>query len=150
MRADGCWSEVCVLNIGERGVGLQASASPVRGTYVEICRGAHVLIGCVAWSNGRRFGVRTQDQIAIEEIIAEPHLSTAKGDGAPRGRPAFERRAAPRPMAERGERSRHAGRALEFTFVAILGVSAAFVAFETVHQAFAKPMSTVTATLKPR
>lgn len=150
MRAGGCWSEVCILNIGERGVGLQAANAPVRGTFVEIRRGSHILIGCVSWSNGRRFGVRTQDQVAIEEVTAEPNMSAAKGDRESGGQPTLERRTAPRPIAERGERSRLTGRAVEFTFVAFLALSAAFVAFETVHQAIAKPMSSVTAALEKR
>lgn len=147
MRAHGVWSEVCILNVGERGLGLQSACPPVRGTYVEICRGPHVMIGCVAWSSARRFGLRTQDCIAVEAVISEPDHSGGNRRTDNDLPLPFERRAAPRTLSARAERNRNVGRALEFTFVATLGVSAAIFGFSTVQQSIAKPMSSLAVAL---
>ena len=70
MLAGAAWSDVCIVNLSSRGAGLQCACPPVRGTYVEIRRGSHVLVGQVMWSAGHRFGVRTQDRLAVNAIIA--------------------------------------------------------------------------------
>ncbi|MDQ3245683.1 MAG: hypothetical protein M3Q52_02090 [Pseudomonadota bacterium] len=147
LRVGANWFDACVLNISDRGLGMQASSPPPRGIYVEVRRGPHVMIGCVAWSNGHRFGLRTQDMLAIDAIVREPDSSELAGGPAPGLPPALERRAAPRPPAERAERNRELGRALEFTFIGALAVSAAFIAFETVSQALARPMASVSKAL---
>lgn len=146
MRLGASWGQVCILNISERGLGMQAAAPPVRGTYVEVRRGHHALIGCVTWAKGHRFGVRTQDCIAIDTIIGEPDLSQLPANEEAAAAP-FERRAAPRPASERAERNRYLGRGLEFSFLVLLGISAAALAFETVHEALAAPISNVSAAL---
>lgn len=147
MRVGASWFDACVLNISERGLGIQMASPPPRGSYVEVRRGPHVMIGCVAWSSGHRLGLRTQDVLAIEAIIRVPDSSELPGGPAPGPPPALERRAAPRPPAERAERNRELGRALEFAFIGALAISAAFIAFETVSQTLSQPMASVSKAL---
>lgn len=147
MRVGASWAQVCILNVSERGIGMQAAAPPVRGTYVEVRRGHQVMIGRVAWTRGHRFGMRAQDRIVVDAIIREPDLSGLQAEGQAVSAPAFERRAPRRPVSERAERNRYLGRGLEFTFVVLLGISAGALAFETVHQALAAPISSVAAAL---
>lgn len=147
MRVAASWTQVCILNISERGIGMQAAAPPVRGTYVEVRRGHQVIIGRVAWARGHRFGVRAQDRIAVDAIICEPDLSGLQAQGQAASAPEFERRAAPRPAREWAERNRYLGRGLEFSFVVLLGISAGALAFQTVQQALAAPIASVTGAL---
>ena len=51
MRSGASWHDVCVLNVSLHGVGIQTAEAPARGTYVEIRRGPHVIVGA---SPGRR------------------------------------------------------------------------------------------------
>ena len=145
MRVGPGWVDACILNLSSRGLGMQAAAPPVRGTYVEISRGRHVLVGCVAWSKGHRFGLRTQDCVAIDAIIREPELAFEASVAAPRS---LDYRAAQRTVRDLGERSRQSSRTIQFSFVAMIGVSAGFIAFESVHQVLAGPLTAVSVSLR--
>lgn len=147
IRIGARWAQVCILNISEHGIGMQAAAPPARGTYVEVRRGHQVMIGCVTWAKGHRFGIRTQDRNAVDAILREPELSQLEAPGGAPTAAAFERRSTRRRVAESAERSRYLGRGLEFTFVTLLGISVAWVAFESVHQALAAPVRSVSAAL---
>lgn len=145
MRSVAGWSDVCILNLSLHGAGMQCASPPGRGTYVEIRRGGHVIIARVAWSNGHRFGVRSQEAIAIEAVIAEPRA----GDPAA-ARPAaqpFERRARPRAQP-RHDASRQVGRAAEFACIALFGAGAAIALYGIVEEALARPAMAITAAMK--
>ena len=106
------WTEVCIVNITSRGLGLQAANPPRRGEYVEIRRGAHVIIGRVAWSGAHRFGIAAQGMMPVYSIINEPDRQVLDPEKV-------ERRAAPRLPAQKIE-SRIRVRLFEFLFVAAL------------------------------
>ena len=146
MRSGSRWADICILNISERGLGMQCAVPPARGTYAEVRRGSHVIIGRVTWSKGHRFGISTQDALAVEAIVREPDNSNAAPAKPAPGRPA-DRWAAPRTRLDRHERSRNASRVMEFGFVIALGVSAAAVAFQSVELAFAEPLGRVTGSI---
>jgi len=55
------WRDAVIVNVSSRGVGLSAGSPPDPGSYVEIRRGAYLIVARVIWVNGVRFGVRTQD-----------------------------------------------------------------------------------------
>ena len=48
----------------------QCDEAPPRGTYVEIRRQNHSMIGKVMWSNGCEFGVMLSDAIDVEGLVA--------------------------------------------------------------------------------
>ena len=133
------WSEVCIVNITSRGLGLQAASPPGRGEYVEIRRGTHVIIGRVAWSCGRRFGISAQGTLPVYSIINEPDkevLDPAK----------VERRVWPRPPVPKVE-SRIRARWFEFLCVAGIGVGLAAAVGGSVQAAIAQPMAQITTAL---
>lgn len=150
MRVGASWVDVCILNISPRGLGMQCAVAPTRGSYVEVRRGAHVMIGCVAWSNGHRFGLRTQDLLVIDTIIREPDKSASNDPGPPAAARPIERRARPRTTQDRHDGSRTIGRALEFACVAVFGISAALVVFQSVAQALGQPLAQVSSALESR
>lgn len=144
MRSSASWQDVCILNLSKRGLGIQAPQVPPAGSYVEICRGYHVIIGRVMWAKGHRAGLRAQDPIWIQGLLSDPSVATER---QPAAAEAFiERRRVPR-TAQKHAESRFAGRAMEFTFVALAAVGMGAIAFGIVEQAFAEPMAQISSVL---
>lgn len=139
MRCGARWSDVCIVNIASRGIGLQAAEPPERGEYLEIRRGRHVIVGRVVWSKGHRFGVKAQATLPVYSIANEPDCDVPAS-------PDEERRQVAR-VAPKHETSRRRGRLLEFAFVAAAGLSFAVSAVAVVQEAFASPLSIVSTAL---
>lgn len=144
MCAGAAWQDVRILNMSSRGMMLRASASPVAGSYVEVRRAHHVIVARVVWSSKHQFGVRTQDSLSVEAVVAGAVAPASTPGDVQTGK--FERRAVPRRPSIYDD-SRVVARHLELTLVAVLGCSAAFGAYATVQDAFAKPMALVSAGL---
>jgi hypothetical protein len=141
MRCGAHWRDARMLNLSSRGVGLSAGAPPEPGTYVEIRRGAHVIVARVMWTAGLRFGVRTQDPVQVEALIREPDASDAPAPApAPSGQP-LERRRAARSISRQHERSRALARMLESMFLGFLAIAAALLVFDLVKQSFQRPLA---------
>lgn len=142
MRAASAWSDACILNISPQGLLLQVSAPPPRGTYIEIHRGRHIIVARVAWAKNHRLGVRTQDRLAIGDIInqpdcpAEPPLASAA-----RGFP--ERRSIRRPPELTHEHNRWRSQAIQFFVIVAFGASTATMAFQAIGKAFAGAVTDV-------
>lgn len=147
MRCGGAWSDVAILNLSSHGAGLQCADPPPRGSYVELRRGAHIIIAKVAWSDGRRLGVRSQDPLAIDAIIAEPSADAPAATAAS-ARP-LERRAVPR-TNPRHERSRTRGRWAEFAALALFGAAAGISLYGAVADALARPLRAATLAMDSR
>lgn len=141
MRAGASWSDACILNLSSRGMLLRAENSPSRGSYLEIRRGSYVIVARVVWSNSGRIGVRTQDVVPADELISDPDRAPAKFGSS--GNVLAERRAAPRPSADRHEASRSQGRAMEYCLFLFLGGAAAITALGAVEQLLAEPLAVV-------
>lgn len=149
MRLGVRWCDVSIRNISSRGLLVQAEAAPERGSYVEIRRGAHVIVARVAWSQGLQFGVQTQERLDVASIMAEPDLSKVNYKAALVANPAYERRSASRPAdtAQAAERSRLRARAWEWASICLAGAIAASFAFDAVSAALAPPLEAVIAEL---
>ena len=143
MRDGDAWSDANILNLSSRGLLLCAANPPPRGAYVEVRRGAYVIIGRVIWANADRFGVRAQDALAIDSLIGN---ASRKGQVANESAGAIvERRARPRPDALewRYVQSGNKGRALQFVVISGLGAILAACAYETVRETLSQPLSIV-------
>jgi hypothetical protein len=147
MRTGASWHDVCILNLSKRGLGIQAAEPPVRGTYVEVCRGRHVIVARVMWTRGHRAGLQSQDLIWVQALINES--SAAANDSGPpsRATPQFERRRAPRSTRQRHEQSRLLGRAMELACIAMAGAAMGLAAFGLVQEALARPLSQIRSAL---
>lgn len=144
MRVVASWGDVCILNISARGMQLQAARTPERGTYIEIRRGAHVIIGCVAWAKQHRFGIKSQDALFVDAIVAEPGAGEAQRAQQLAYAP-VERRRSARPPS--GDCSRLFGRAFEFACVCMVALGGAMALYAAAAEAFAKPMASVSQAL---
>jgi hypothetical protein len=127
---------------------LRSSEAPTRGTYLEICRGAHLIIGRVVWSKPDRFGVQTQDRVPVECLTRTPDQSPSPV--AVESTVAVERRSNVRSFQETHERSRIIGRIVEFgTFLIVAGLATLLVGGVAVEILF-EPLAQADAALASR
>jgi len=153
MRQGASWRYVNILNISSRGLLIHSAAPPERRAYVEVCRGRHVVVARVIWSNQQRFGVSTQDRLDVDEFIRQPDrpgVQTRSADGAAS---LVERRSAPRylpQLNDRHERARRAAKASEFASIATFGALLAVIALAAIGEALAEPLSELSAALIPK
>jgi hypothetical protein len=150
MRMDGAWGDACIRNISSRGMFLQAATPPARGSYVEIFRGKHIIIGRVVWQKDRGFGIRTQDKLPISAIIEEPVQGTkgnVRGASPPIERRADPSRATAATVSERLERSRRFSMAFQSAIIIVAGIAGAAVLMGTVQQILARPLTDISSHL---
>jgi hypothetical protein len=145
MRAGASWSEAFILNMSSKGLLVRSDQSPSRGSYLEICRGHHVIVARVVWSGSGRFGVQTQDPVPAASLIRNPDaLAPAKPSAAN----LEDRREASRPPPQvRHEGSRQKARVAEFMAVALLCGLAALLIAGTLGNFMAAPLDAVQAAL---
>jgi hypothetical protein len=144
MRVGAAWSDACILNLSRRGMLVQSGMAPRRGNYLEIRRGAHVVVARVVWAKEQRFGVQTQDLVRAEDLLQEIDNSSMSARAISA---ASERRSAPRSAAVRHEANRFRGKALEFGSLAVFGVAAAFLLFATIDELLGRPIGALEAAL---
>src|SRR5258708_18371651 len=142
MRASTGWTDACILNVSSRGLLINASAAgAATGSEVELRHGAHVIVAEVVWRRGTRAGLRTDQRVPVEEIMAlskAPALQLTAGQW-----PHVDRRTQWRSHDESRQRSRM----LEFASVVVIAVSLAGALFSMVEQAFVRPLAMVQAAL---
>ncbi|WP_147276212.1 PilZ domain-containing protein [Sphingomonas aracearum] len=117
MRDGADWTDVVIHNMSSRGL-LASCARALRpGAVIEIRRVHHIIIGRVVWARGRSVGVRTQDRIDIDGIIAAraPDRPPAVQEDAERRN--TSRALTQRDIAERAERSRTTARLFQFVLL---------------------------------
>ena len=125
-----------ILNISRRGLLVRSAKTPVRGSYVEICRGTHRIVARVVWVSQDQFGLRTQDAIALDTVV--------KGEDAALPVPANDRRSLPRLRSDdRHERSRRWSRWLEYLGLALFAGAAAVLAFDGVRATLSRPLNII-------
>lgn len=121
-------------------MGLQAVEPPPRGTYVEISKGHYRIAAQVVWSQGHRFGVRTQDDVGLRILSAKAlPRSQGRGDDTIKKVPSVKWRALPKRHAEAAERNRLVGRATEFACLGFCAAAAGVIVFEMVQQTLQRP-----------
>lgn len=148
MRSGATWTDIVIKSMSVRELMAETFQPPRRGSFVEIRRGNQVIIGCVVWSEGERFGVRAQDRIDVHAVVTEPRLASRparNGDVAPGGE---ERRRDParrggEDIAERAEQSRRRSAALQFVLIASLGGIAAAVLVSAAYDALSTPLKAI-------
>lgn len=143
----GVWIDGCIHNVSARGLMVSANRLPKAGAYVDIRRGTLVIIGRVAWAEGRRFGVRTQDIISATMLVNEPVL-----DSKPSARQADDRRTSGRAKAslsaaQRSDRSRQLSSRLQFVILIAAGLGAALLAATQVYHILAQALGPITKAL---
>ena len=147
LRHERGWADARILNLSARGLMVRSEHAPVRGSYVEICRGAHRIVARVVWARGGRFGARSQDAIAVDALSSGSDPALPSPANLNNDRRAARR--VPQP-AERSEQSRRWSRRLEFVAVAAFGCFAAFLVFDAVRDTLSGPLHLIEAQLGAR
>jgi hypothetical protein len=145
VRMGSSWSDACILNLSTRGMLVRAPKSPARGAYLEIRRGAYVIVARVIWSMPDRFGVQTQDPVPADGLIRDPEGSPPSAEPEEAG--FRERRARSRPHEVRHEASRRKGRAMEFGVLIAFAALTAILIGDSIAGAFAVPLGLADAAL---
>ena len=141
MRAAAGWTDACILNLCSRGMMINANAAALRSDTIELWHQDHVIVATVVWRKGTKAGLRTENPIPVDEIMAlsrAPSLRLTAEHGQP-----IERRKRPRSH----EDSRTRGRSFEFLSVTIIAVLLASAVFATIEQTFARPLLAIRAAL---
>lgn len=141
MRRDGGWVDVSIRNLSSRGMMIHSDHAVERGTYVEVRRGAHAVIGRVMWRKDLTFGMHTQDRLDVDAIVERPGAAIGL---RPNGEP--ERRRAPRPAGDAASSIRR-GRHLQFGALGIGVVAAALFIGTAVNHALSQPFAAARAAM---
>ena len=144
MHSGVSWSDVCIVNISSRGLGVQAARPPGRGEYVEIRRGPHAIVGRVVWSKHHRFGISTQDVLFIDAIVNQAQTQAPCATPVP-----FRERRTRARSANAHDRSRAKGRRVEFALAILGGFCLAGALGGMVQSALARPLVAISAALHP-
>lgn len=146
MRADGAPVDVCIRNISSRGMLLQASAPPPRGTYVEIICPFHTIVARVVWTKDRRFGVQTRLPMDVGAVIgdAAPVNARALKSPPPVTLASWTEQRPISDIQRRLDRSRRLSSALEFGFFLVLSAAAAAFTADIIYEFLAGTFQTIT------
>lgn len=138
MRTGSGWVDVSIRNISTRGLLVRSGHAVRRGTYVEIRRDAHIIVGRAVWSSGDHFGVLAQDRMDVDAIVARPALADY--------RPPQDRRHRPRdqPSGRRmADRSRHVARQLQFAGLGAAALGGAALMAGTAFDLLQRPLAVI-------
>ena len=146
LRSEHGWADVTIGNVSSRGLMLHCTAPLQRNSFIEVRHRSVCIVGRVVWASGAKCGVRTQDSVAVGELLP---------DGPPkRGKPGEERRAAARapevrrrPAAETAEASRRFARAFDWTIIVLAAGAAGAFMTKTAWSVLDSPLAQVQATL---
>lgn len=143
LRAPCGWSNASILNVSSRGLMINATVGALKSGKVELWHGEHVIVGTVVWRKGTRAGLRADERIPVEDIMALSYAPSLQLTAADRW-PQKERRKKPRDPHESQQRAR----AMQFVGIAFVGASLAIGGAFMVTEAMSRPMSLVGAALE--
>ena len=141
MRVGAAWRDAFILNLSSRGLMIRADEPPPHGSYLELRRGRHVIVARVMWTSDRHCGLRAQDELPTDAIIAEPDTSESRSIALNAERRAQPAARSPHPTAH--EHSRWRARGLEFVSLAIAGGVFASLAYGAVANVLQRPLVAV-------
>ena len=148
LKQDTGWFDICIRDISPKGLLVQGSSPPRRGTYVEIRRGAHVIIAKVAWAKEQQFGLTTQDILLVDALINRPDATGFGHSQMPSNDAHAGRRATPKVSSEQAAaRSRHLSAMIQYGFALVFALACAVALGDVVQESFHRSLGTVTAAL---
>ncbi|MEA3080748.1 MAG: hypothetical protein QOD54_416 [Sphingomonadales bacterium] len=136
------WSDVCILNVSSRGLLIQTSRPVAERSTVEILRGDHVIVARVMWSNAGRSGLRSEQQLPVEDILSLEQsraLQLIASNGLIHDRRRTKRRIVVDPRLR--------GRAMEFLAIGAIAASLAIGMAAMAERALSGPLASASAAL---
>ncbi|MEZ0244876.1 MAG: PilZ domain-containing protein [Sphingomonas sp.] len=141
MRLGRNWSDVVIRDLSSHGLLLTSQAPPPPGSYLEICGPATSLVARTIWVKDGRFGVRTQDRIDVNAMLAGGRMR-AHDPASVVVRPVR----APAPQ-QSYQRSRHRASAFEYAAAILVILAAAATVGILLNNVFAAPIRAVVSAL---
>lgn len=141
LRMGSRWSDARILNISSRGLMIHSGQAGATGTTLELWRGEYRIVAQVVWRDGARAGLRSEEQLPVEEIMSVGQsgaLQLIAADGVRVERRARSRRA-PDPRAK--------GRIIEFAVIGLIVAVLAVGVGAAVETALASSMAQVSTAL---
>jgi hypothetical protein len=135
LRNGASWTDACILNRSSRGLMVHMTEPPQQGSYVELRKGAHVIVARVIWSDSQKAGLCAQDRLDVEHIVTSAEAPQLQLTAEPC------RRTDPLPRGY-GD-SRLQGRAMEFASVVAVGIFFAATVCALVSDALALPLADI-------
>lgn len=145
-KAASGWRDACILNVSSRGAMVYAPDLPSRGEIVELRRGQLTIMARVMWRTGGRCGVKTQELISVDQLLADPEAENSVSSQPSMGM-RVDRRVRQRNAAEAHDASRRRGRLIEYGFIGALVMLAAGVLVQAVASTFSRPLAATEAAL---
>ncbi|WP_376741922.1 PilZ domain-containing protein [Sphingomicrobium flavum] len=141
LRDGGHWRDLTIMNLSAHGVMFKGLDNYPRGHFIEIRRGGHVIVAQVMWSDGGKVGARTQDELAVFDIINDrPTQRKCFGMAV------VERRTAPRIVSDE-ERSRMVAQAINYAAVVLIGLTGSLLVAGAVNGILSAPLDRVEAAM---
>ena len=152
MRLDGNWVDVRIRNISSRGLLLQSTTPPPRGTYVEIFKARHTIVARVVWAKDQQFGIHTRERLDVGALVGESASTKPPGAISPDAQPPMERLSNSRRLTaanvtQRLERSRRISAVVEFGTIVTCGAIAAALTVSTVYETLSRPFRDISSSL---
>jgi hypothetical protein len=138
LRSDGGWTNITICNVSSRGLMGRCNNPPAKGAFVEIRRGASCVVGHVRWSQGIRFGLRSQDRICVAALLDERPEKVSGIERRAAERAADQARAKASP-AQRNERSRQLASLLEWCAISATAMAGAGLLMIEVKDVLSRP-----------
>ena len=132
------WADDCILNISSRGLMIHSARAGPQGSIVELRRGSHAIVARVVWRDGARVGLKTEERLAVEDLI---RLNCASAMTVTTGQAQKRARGTP---SQRRERNRCSlGRVIEYVGVALIACMLAVTAFDVLERGLGTPMALI-------
>ena len=141
MRGAVAWHDARILNLSSRGLMLQTDRPPERGAYLEVRRGAHVIVARVVWTEARRVGLKAQDVLPVDAIVYDQPVAVRT-----EGRK-VERRRTPRAQGSPCDSARLRGRWMQACALFLVAIGAGLLALAIIGQALGSSLDRVSAAL---
>lgn len=135
------WQDATIMNLSAHGVMFKSNGCYPRGHFLEIRRGGHVIVAQVMWSDGGKVGARTQDELAVFDIINDRPPPRTKF-----GMAVVERRTQPRMLPDE-DRSRLIAQAINYATVLLIGIAGSALIAGSVTGALSKPLDAAQAAM---
>ena len=116
-----------------------ARAGP-QGGIVELRRGSHAIVARVVWRDGARVGLKTEERLAVEDLI---RLNCASAMTVTAGQAQKRARDAPSQRRERNRNRRSLARVIEYVGVALIACMLAVTAFDVLERGLGTPMALI-------
>lgn len=139
MRCGAAWADTSIVNVSNRGMGLQTLRAPAPGSYIEIRKGPVCIVAQVVWTHGQRFGVRTQDDVDLGALSAKrPSGARSRPEDSGEAAACLQWKRIPKRHFEIAERNRLLGRAAEFVWIGLGAAAASLLVVHAMHESLAR------------